>query len=130
MQLKDFVEQTLTQIVEGVEAAQRKLEASTAQVNPASRGRRIVHGNGTRTEGPKRFPVKEVEFDVAVTTQAAQGEKIAAGVFVAALGLGARSDATSGSSQVSRVKFSVPLSLPRQPTQDWRGAVRLCRVAP
>lgn len=58
-------------------------------------------------------PLEFVQFDVALTvsggTESKAGIAVVAGVF----GAGARGTSSAETSQVSRVKFSVPVMLPR-----------------
>ena len=110
MNLEEFVEETLVQIVRGVAGAGRKTIRENAIVNPDS-----LHWGAEQEmlwdgEGKK---VEEIEFDVALTTseQKEAGGKV--GLSVMSIGGGVQGSTTSASSSVSRVKFSVPLSLPR-----------------
>jgi hypothetical protein len=111
MDLKDFVSQTLTQIVEGVKESQTVATARGASVNPIL--------SGTQAEAAKHgFLWSEagfaqvVSFDVALTVTEGTGTKGGIGVFAGALTLGASGQSATTNSSVSHVKFSVPLVLP------------------
>lgn len=111
MDLKDFVSQTLAQIVEGVQASQRSAAIFGASVNPVL--------SGTQAEAAKHgFLWSEagfaqvVSFDVALTVTEGTGTKGGIGVFVGTVTLGASGQSTTTNSSVSHVKFSVPLVLP------------------
>ena len=54
-----------------------------------------------------------VDFDVAVTTSEGAEGKAGAGLFVAGIGLGAKGGVTAENSAISRVKFQVPVTLPK-----------------
>lgn len=54
-----------------------------------------------------------VDFDVAVTTVESEQSKGGAGIFVAGLGLGGQIRSDAQNTVVSRIKFSVPIALPR-----------------
>lgn len=114
--LKVFVSETLTQIVEGVLDAQKKLAAlgSSAATNPTLR-----QEGSNRKHGPE----SQVEFDVAVTvatqTGDTSGEKASAKVgMLSVVSFGASTDLSSSTSAaqpneaVSRVRFSVKLAKP------------------
>lgn len=116
MDLKTFVYETLTQIVDGVQAAKASIAAggSGAQINPT------FTSSGFAGTGAKSSPV---EFDVAVTVSASSDDESADKVGVKAGILSVISIAgtaeTEGRSiesnkreNVSRIRFSVGLSQP------------------
>ncbi len=108
MDLKAFVEASLVQIIEGVQAAQAGTEASGALINPnpspGFKGKRM---------GAAGLTIQDVEFDVAVTVAKGQEKKGGLGLVVGpvALGGGAKSDAQSSS--LNRIRFAVPIALPQ-----------------
>jgi hypothetical protein len=53
-----------------------------------------------------------VEFDVAVTASSATGTKGGVGVVAGILALGAQGQSNQENKALSRLKFSVPISLP------------------
>ncbi|OIQ94370.1 hypothetical protein GALL_236170 [mine drainage metagenome] len=113
MDLRDFVSETLTQIVEGVKSAQSKAEESGAKVNPHLRTSFEQAGKlGFLQTGGDGF-AQIVQFDVALTVTEGTGTKGGIGVFAGAINIGSSGQSQSESSSVSRVKFSVPLSLPK-----------------
>lgn len=110
MELKEFVAATLAQIVEGVQLAQSRTKTTSAVVNPqldSSSGKEGSFHRGTGTF------IREIEFDVAVTTMEASGTKGGVGIFVGAIGLGSQGQSDAAKTQLSRIKFAVPLLLPR-----------------
>ena len=113
MDLKDFIAQTLTQIVEGVQAAQSEIQAKGAKVNPGFVGdyKEIAKSGGgllCATGGTAQI----VEFEVALTVSEGTGTKGGIGVFAGAVSLGSAGQSSAENKSVSRVKFSVPLALP------------------
>jgi len=100
MELKDFVSQTLVEIVEGVRDAQGKTEgcsSKTSYVAPAEVGNKLV---------------QTVSFDVAVTTVDSTSTKGGIGVFVGPVALGSQGKSDAQNSSLSRIKFEVPLRFP------------------
>jgi hypothetical protein len=112
MELKDFVSQTLTQIIDGVSDAQAAALQAGAQVNPYvnAAGSDLVSQGMLYTEGNAAQVVK---FDVALTVSEGTGTKGGIGVFAGAVNLGSAGQSQSENSSVSRVQFSVPVILPR-----------------
>ncbi|MBK9550319.1 MAG: hypothetical protein IPO52_14750 [Gemmatimonadetes bacterium] len=110
MQLDEFVKSTLRQIIHGVRDAQNELGADGAAVNPGVRtgpSSRIVHSTGTI--------LQDVEFDIAVTVS--ESENSGSGLRVGVPWVSGKIEAGSDRqhSQVSRIKFVVPVAFPRQP---------------
>lgn len=110
MQLDEFIKSTLRQIIHGVRDAQKELAADGAAVNPTVRSApagRLVHSTGTI--------LQDVEFDIALTVS--ETDQSGAGVRVGVAWIGGKVDAGSNRerSEVSRIKFVVPVAFPRQP---------------
>ena len=111
MNLQDFVAQALSQIIEGVVAAQDAAEKRGAKVNPLLTGTtESLSSQGLLWSGDDTAQV--VHFDVALTTTEGTGTKGGIGVFVGAVALGSAGQSRNEATSVSRVKFSVPLTLP------------------
>jgi len=105
MDLKAFVQETLVQIVEGVEGAQRQLAsgASNARINPTTLFDTDSSGHGTPAP---------VEFDVAVTVSEANTSGVGGGLKVVGIQLGGETKDTKTVQAVSRIKFAVDLAQP------------------
>src|SRR3546814_5477166 len=100
MDLKTFISSTLVQIVEGVAEAQGQVAAhGSARINPA--------GDDANYTEPK-----DVAFDIAVTVKESASGGGKAGISVAMFKIGGGAEATAASEAISRIKFSIPLSLP------------------
>ena len=111
MELKQFVTETLVQISEGIEAAQKQLKASGSET--------IINTNMTATDaghlvtGGRRQPVEYVEFDVAILASGGTETRAGIGLTVASLlslDAGGRSNESFG--RESRIKFKIPMSYP------------------
>lgn len=105
MKLSKFVEETLTQIVDGVADAIEKAEERGAMVNPQPTS---ISGVSTH----RGQPIRTVSFDVALSISEESGGQAGVGVFAGAFGLGGRSEASRSESSLSRVQFEVPVALP------------------
>jgi hypothetical protein len=118
MELKEFVSQTLSQIIEGVKNAQDKSSELGGIVNPflsdiADRSKIIGHTYLRPDTKPQ--PVFPVEFDVAISTTDTTGSTAGGGIFVGAFGAGVKGQDSSSNAQVNRIRFFVPVSLPEPP---------------
>jgi hypothetical protein len=104
MNLSEFVESTLLEIMDGVSRAQDQWHACgrKGHVNP--------HWGGYE-QGEKTL--REVAFDVAVTVEDGTAKEAKGGLrVVSIIEAGGSAKAESKSSSVSRVSFSVPISPP------------------
>ena len=112
MDLKDFVKETLVQIVAGVQSSQEEIRKLGGIVNPAT-----LSGN---PNSPSYFASVDtsrhvflIDFDVAVTVSENAGANAHAKLSVASLvSLGAGGNTGSSSASTNRIAFKVPLALP------------------
>ena len=105
MELKDFISETLVQIIEGCDDANQrvhnengKFEEDKKLVNPQIMG--------------ADSPIKNVDFDIALTVSDTGQKSGEAGISVlSSLKLAGKSEDTHFIRNVSRVKFQVPVRL-------------------
>lgn len=111
MELKQFVSESLKQIIDGVNEARSYAEQNGAMVNPT---RWSWNSSNVQVKyDPKSgAAIETVEFDVAVTAIEGTETKGGIGVFMGAVNLGSQGASQNQNSSVSRLKFSVPLMLP------------------
>ena len=112
MQLKDFVRESLVQVVDGIVEAQKRTEESNAIVSPYLPPSR---SQGTRPDvfsSPNLGIVQMFEFDVAVTVSKDDAKEGGVAVVAAVLGAGGKVRSEKQFANVSRLKFSVPVVLP------------------
>jgi len=111
VELKEFITETLMQIADGIEDAQKRLKDRGSKA--------IVNTNMTATDvghvvtGGRRRPVEFVEFDVAVLADEGTEKRAGVGLTVASLlklDAGGKSSQSKGSE--SRIKFKIPMSYP------------------
>lgn len=95
MDIKEFVSQTLKQVIDGVVDAQ----AQTRETNAV-----VVPGGDYQ---------KKVDFDIAVTVVEGTVTSAKAGISVCSIGAGVTGKTESSSSIVSRIKFEIPIDLPQ-----------------
>ncbi len=106
MDLKDFIQSAISQIVEGIVAAQSAATAHGTTLNPAFE----PSGKGNAApagQSAAAARVSNIAFDVAVTAVEAAGGGAAT---LRVAGAGAALHTTG--EQVSRLQFSLPIALP------------------
>lgn len=110
MQLDDFVAETIRQIAAGVQRGQIEARKLGTIVNPAMLDRRPSAHGFLHPE-----MIKNVEFDVAVTTSEGTETKGGIGVSVLAVKLGSQGKSDATSTTANRIKFNVPITYPAAP---------------
>lgn len=95
MDVKEFVSETLKEIIDGVVEAQKDTEGKGAVVVPYS------------------TPNEKVGFDIAVTVAEGKETGGKAGISVWSIGAGVSGKSESSNTTVSRITFSVLVSLPK-----------------
>lgn len=111
MDLKEFITETIVQIVEGVVDAQDKTKESGARVSPKLTGGASL-GAQHGFLGADGGATQVVQFDVALTAKEGTGTKGGIGIVSVIVSLGASGESHEENASVSRVKFSVPVTLP------------------
>lgn len=111
MDLKEFISETLVQIVSGVADAQEKAASVGGKVSPNLRGGQTALGSHgfLFAEGGA---AQVVQFDVALTVKEGTGTKGGIGIVAGVVSLGSTGQSNTENSSVSRVKFGVPIVLP------------------
>ena len=94
MDIKSFVFESLSQIIQGIEEAQKG--NSNSIVNPVRRH--------TSDE-----TLQNIEYDIAVTVEKETGTKGGIAVLAGAINLGSQGQSKAADSTVSRIKFAVPV---------------------
>jgi len=108
MNVKDFVEATLTQIVEGTNAAAEKIKGSGVSISPKNiRGSHSALAIDYVTDDM----VNLIEFDIAITVNENDKGEGGAGITIAGIHLGGKVQTENLSETVSRVKFMIPMKL-------------------
>jgi len=110
MELKDFVSETLKQIMEGAKVAQEKAAEMGGAINPKG----IISTDPKSVKGPFAEPVQFIDFDVVVSTSDLDKAKGGLGVFVGEIGIGVKGEVEEQNLAVNRIRFSVPVYLPSQ----------------
>lgn len=119
MKLDEFIEISLVQIIEGVKKAQKATKepnrsgSEANHINPDIMYSADSAPKGKYYASVDRNLVHFVDFDVAVTTDTSSKVKGGAGIQVVGIGLGGGVQETNQNSVVSRIKFQVPISLPK-----------------
>lgn len=107
MNLEEFIKESISNIVRGVECSQKELEGTNAIINPST-----INEKGFIDNSGKR-KVINIRFDVAVTVEDIDEGKKGFRIAVAdIISLGANSQEKTANQVISRIAFEIPLLLP------------------
>lgn len=112
MELQEFIEKSLVQIIRGVEKAQQTLADSNATINPKMSKVFVEGGNPGLGYTKGSALATMVQFDIAVTAEKGHGTKGGIGVVTGFISLGSQGSSEKSHSAATRIQFSVPISLP------------------
>ena len=112
MNLKDFVKDSITQIIDGVTEAEKIISQKEAHVNPT------YVNLSSDIVIPRAERVHMLKFNVAVTeakeASANAGGKMSTGLVGVFLGISASAggEISKGSENLSRIEFEIPIAYP------------------
>ena len=109
MELKDFIKETLIQIVQGIGEAQEELKDTDCAINP-----RDIKSEDYTTVilKNKRHVVQDVDFNIALTNTSNSEDKAGIGGMLGSFGLGGNKTLSDGNTSNTNISFSVPVVFP------------------
>jgi len=113
MELKEFITETLTQIVEGVKQAQENLKGTGAIVYPKHMWTN-AHGKAVKGHENADNYIDVVEFEVGLTSSEGSERKSKISVLFASIGGALKEKSEVNSVAVTSIKFTIPLVYPTQ----------------
>lgn len=115
MELKDFVKETIVQIVKGIDEANATLSERNAFVASSNFQTNKDIKYATDKEGRCHY-VTDLDFDVAINAQKSKALEGGGGIeILSVLKLGGKSSNENLNSSTNRIKFTLPLALPTEP---------------
>ncbi len=117
MELKEFVTESIKQIVDGVNDAIPYAAENGSRINPK---RQVFYTNnvGTRSDPKDGASIEAIEFDVAITITEGTQTKAGIGILTGLVGLGAQGQSEATNTSLTRLRFVVPLVLPTTPNPE------------
>lgn len=103
MELKDFIKNTLAEIITAIKEGQSETEIG-GYINPSTDS--IVSSNGQTLY---TSPITNVDFDIAISESNNNSGGIGISV-ISPITMGYKNNSINN--EISRIKFSIPLSLP------------------
>ncbi len=104
MELKEFISESISQILNGIEDAHKKLETNTH--------RPVIYHIGQSSNVSFNL-IEKIEFEVLVHIENNKKSGIGGKINVLSLGIDAGTDKSIKQSHQNRIKFAVPVSFTR-----------------
>lgn len=116
MELKEFVKETLVQIVKGVNDANSELSDTTSFVPSANLQSGGASWKCTNDKSGRYHAVVDVDFDVMVNAEESKTKSGGVSIEVLSIiGVGRSGENGKTTSSANRVRFTIPLALPTEP---------------
>lgn len=120
MELKDFISETLSQIIDGVSEVQEKYKTKNVLINPdkieGANGEYYISGRSS--SHIHTTLIQNIQMDVAITATEGNENKVGIGV-AKILNIGTSKETNAQNTTLSRIKFSIPISLPTTSTDEF-----------
>ena len=107
---KEFVKETLLQITQGVKEAQEATIEYGAVINPSCYASGEEYNHAVIKN--KKYPIQDVEFEVALTATSFFCNKSGIGVAFGAFAIGGNKSMEEKNISVTNIKFSIPAVFP------------------
>ena len=109
MELRDFISETLIQIVQGINDAQEALKDTDCAINP----RDIVFEYRSYVNLKNKLHiVHDIDFNIALTNTSNSEDKTGIGVMLGSFGIGNNKTSSGGNTSNTNISFSVPVVFP------------------
>lgn len=112
MSVQEFVHDTLTQIVRAVVSANIEIKDTGAEISPPIKTEWQAMAQAGREISHRGLPMREIEFDIAVTVSDGVEAEASGGVAVSVVKFSAGGGAKRSNQRESRVKFAIPMTFP------------------
>lgn len=109
MELKDFIKESLTSIINAIVESQQELtdnSGNTIICPSLSRGEYVDFSSAGKRK------ISEIKFDVAVVAEDKENSKGGISVFSGIFGAGVSTSEVQGNVTSSRIQFTIPVALP------------------
>lgn len=122
MELKEFIKETLSQIIEAVSETQEKYKGKKVLICPddiqGKEGNNYIDNEKRYSIYNRITKVQNIEMDIAISVSEKEGSKSGIGI-AKIINAGISSESASQNASVSKIKFSIPLVLPTSNTREY-----------
>ena len=112
MELKDFIKETLSQIIDAVSETQEKYKDKHVLICPddiqSEKGEYYIDNESHYEYYNRKTKVQNIEMDIAISVTEKEGNKSGIGI-AKIINVGTSSENAIQNESVSKIKFSIPL---------------------
>ena len=109
MELREFISETISNVIFGIEDAREKIKGTDGKINPPV----MADGEISKSEDPQGREIEEIEFEISLKLEEKEGSKATIGVFSGIFGGSVEGKSASTNQAVNKIKFSIPIVFPR-----------------
>ncbi|MDO3390616.1 hypothetical protein Q3C19_09025 [Bacteroides sp. ET489] len=122
MELKEFIKESLSQIIDAVKETQEKYKDTNVVICPdniqeVKDGLYILDENEYDNYS-SRSKVQNIDMDIAISVTEKEGNKSGLGI-AKIINAGISSENTQQNESISKIKFSIPIVLPTSSSQKY-----------
>jgi len=114
VELRDFVSETLTQIIDGLDDAKKRIDNEQVIISPRISNTFGFKGVTGIVPSADDAPAIMINFDVSLSTTEGSDTKGGIGVVTGIVALGSSGQSSSETASLSRVQFGIPVILQRK----------------
>lgn len=122
MDLKEFIAETLSQIIDGIVVVQKKYDGQNVLVCPddiqGNKGEYYIEDESVYTYHNRKNRVQEIDMDIAISVSEKDGNKAGIGI-AQILKAGISTENVLQNENISKIKFSIPIVLPSSDTRKF-----------
>ena len=113
MKLKDFVSNSISEIIDGIADAQNKTESSGAIINPRGKAINSESISGfIEDDERQRTPIVKLKYNVVVEADDSESDKAGISVVGGIFGIGGAIENKNANRLTNSIAFSIPILFP------------------
>lgn len=122
MELKEFIKESLSQIIDAVKETQEKYKDTNVVICPDNiqevKSGLYIFDENEYNNYSSRSKVQNIDMDIAISVTEKEGNKSGLGI-AKIINAGISSENTQQNESISKIKFSIPVVLPTSNAQEY-----------
>lgn len=122
MELKEFIKESLSQIIDAVKETQEEYRDTNVVICPDNiqeiNGNFFIFDEKEYDHYSSRSKVQNIDMDIAISVTEKEGNKSGLGI-AKIINAGISSENAQQNESISKIKFSIPIVLPTVNTQEY-----------
>lgn len=122
MELKEFIKESLSQIIDAIKETQEKYKDTNVVICPDNiqevKGGLYILDENEYDNYSSRSKVQNIDMDIAISVTEKEGNKSGLGI-AKIINAGISSENTQQNESISKIKFSIPIVFPTSSSQKY-----------